>query len=98
KGVTEDQVVPLARFCRENDLELRFIEFMPLEADQIWDRNQVLTAEEILAMLADAGMPARAVTPSDPHAPATEFEYTDGRGRLGIIASVTQPFCSDCNR
>lgn len=98
KGVTEDQVVPLARFCRDKDLELRFIEFMPLEADQIWDRSKVLTADDLLRMLAEAGLPARPVENADPHAPATEYSYTDGSGRLGIIASVSRPFCGDCNR
>jgi cyclic pyranopterin phosphate synthase len=98
KGVTESQVVPLARYCRENALELRFIEFMPLEADGVWDRSKVLTAEEILAILADAGLPAVPAPDAAPNAPAEEFVYADGAGRLGIIASVSRPFCASCNR
>ncbi|MFO0945366.1 MAG: GTP 3',8-cyclase MoaA [Planctomycetota bacterium] len=98
KGVTDDQVVRLAIFCRERELEMRFIEFMPLEADHIWDRSKVLTSDEILAMLADAGLPTRPIPSKDPHAPASEFEYLDGKGRVGIIASVSKPFCGDCNR
>ena len=96
KGITN--VVGLATFCRERDFELRFIEFMPLEADHIWSRQGVLSADEILQQLADAGMPAAPIQKSDPSAPADEYRYLDGRGRLGIIASVTKPFCGDCNR
>lgn len=98
KGVTDDQVVRLAVYCRERDLEMRFIEFMPLEADRIWDRSKVLTADEILAMLQAAGLPTKPIPSRDPHAPASEFEYLDGKGRVGIIASVSKPFCGDCNR
>jgi cyclic pyranopterin phosphate synthase len=98
KGVTEDQLVPLAHFCRERGLELRFIEFMPLEADGIWDRGRVLTADEILHRLEAAGLPADPIPPRDPTAPAEDYRWRDGRGRLGIVASVSRPFCGDCNR
>ena len=98
KGVGAEQVLRLARYCRDEGFELRFIEFMPLEADGIWDRSKVLTADEILAILADAGMPAVPVPGDDPHAPAEEYEYSDGGGKLGIIASVSKPFCGTCNR
>jgi cyclic pyranopterin phosphate synthase len=96
RGVTD--VMGLAMFCRERSFELRFIEFMPLEADEIWTRAQVLSAEEILAELAAGGIPAVAATKEDPSAPADEFRYVDGRGQIGIIASVTKPFCGSCNR
>ncbi|QDU64100.1 Cyclic pyranopterin monophosphate synthase [Planctomycetes bacterium Pan216] len=98
KGSNEDQVVPLARYCRERGLELRFIEYMPLEAEETWQRGQVLTAAQLRDMLAEAGMPTQPIPRSDPSAPATDFEYTDGKGRLGIIASVSEPFCQSCNR
>ena len=98
KGVTESQIVPLARYCRNNELELRFIEFMPLEADGVWDRSKVLTAEEILGILAEAGLEAKPAANGDPNAPAEEFDYVDGGGRIGIIASVSKPFCGSCNR
>ena len=97
-GVTDSEVVRLAHFCREKDLELRLIEFMPLEADRIWKRDKVLTAQDILALLADAGLPAVRSDNADPSAPASDYVYADGRGRLGIIASVSQPFCDRCNR
>jgi cyclic pyranopterin phosphate synthase len=96
KGITD--VVGLARFCRERGLELRFIEFMPLESDHIWSRESVLSAKEILDQLALAGLPAEPSRKQDPSAPADEFRYSDGGGVLGIIASVTKPFCQDCNR
>lgn len=98
KGFSEGQVVPLARFCRERAFELRFIEFMPLEADRIWRRGAVLTCDEILEILARAGLPAAPARKFDPHAPADEYVYADGSGRLGIVASVSKPFCGSCNR
>jgi GTP 3',8-cyclase len=97
RGVTEHEVVPLARFARENALELRFIEYMPIGADQ-WEREKVYFAHEILERLeleVGALVPA---TDYDPKAPAMEFEYVDGGGRVGIIASVSRPFCLSCNR
>jgi cyclic pyranopterin phosphate synthase len=96
RGATN--VVGLAKFCRERGFELRFIEFMPLEADQIWSRGSVLSADDILSELAEAGIPAEPATKEDPSAPADEYRYLDGKGMLGIIASVTKPFCGACNR
>lgn len=98
KDFTENQIVPLALFCRERGFELRFIEFMPLEADGNWRRDRVLTCDEILATLAAADLPAEPATRADPHAPADEYRYLDGGGRLGIVASVSKPFCGSCNR
>ncbi|HVY94982.1 MAG TPA: GTP 3',8-cyclase MoaA [Bryobacteraceae bacterium] len=98
KGLVEPDIVPMARYCRERGFEPRYIEFMPLDAQSIWDRGQVLTAEEILAVL---GREVGALVPvkdADPRAPATEYEYADGSGRVGIIASVSKPFCLNCNR
>lgn len=98
KGVSENQIVRLAEYCRARDMEMRFIEFMPLEAEHFWDRNQVLTADDILDILARAGLPAQPIAAADPSAPASEYVYADGKGKLGIIASVSKPFCGDCNR
>jgi cyclic pyranopterin phosphate synthase len=98
KGLVEPDIVPMARYCRERGFEPRYIEFMPLDAQSIWGRGRVLTADEILAVL---GREIGALVPvkdADPRAPATEYEYADGSGRVGIIASVSKPFCLNCNR
>lgn len=98
KGVNEDDIVPLARFAREHRLELRFIEYMPLDAIDGWERGKVMVADEILGRIADGVGPLRADENSDPRAPAADYVYEDGVGRLGIIASVSRPFCATCNR
>jgi cyclic pyranopterin phosphate synthase len=97
RGVTEAEVVPLARFARTHGLEMRFIEYMPIGADH-WERNKVYFAHEILDLLEREVAPLVPVDDYDPRAPAMEFRYTDGGGRVGIIASVSRPFCMKCNR
>jgi cyclic pyranopterin phosphate synthase len=98
RGESESALVPLARFARERGLELRFIESMPLDGDHGWQPLQVLEGQEILARLADALGPLHPVADQDPHAPSLDYEYADGQGRVGVIASVSQPFCGSCNR
>ena len=98
KGLTEPDIVPIARYCRERGIEPRFIEFMPLDAQQLWDRTRVLTADEIIATLSREISPLVEIPDRDPRAPATEYGYADGLGRVGFIASVTRPFCMNCNR
>jgi cyclic pyranopterin phosphate synthase len=98
KGVTEKDVVPLARFCREHGLELRFIEYMPLDAGDQWERGKVLFAAEILEQLAAEFGPLAESPDNDPRAPAVDYDYGDGGGRVGLIASVSRPFCASCNR
>ena len=98
KGLTEPDIVPLARYGRENGLEIRYIEFMPLDAQQLWDRSRVLLADEILETLAREVAPLVEIPDKDPRAPATEYRYADGCGRVGFIASVSRPFCENCNR
>jgi GTP 3',8-cyclase len=98
KGVTEPDIIPMARFARERDMEVRFIEYMPLDHQGIWDRNQVLTMDQMLATLRDEFGELDAVPDQDPRAPATEFKYRDTGQRVGFIASVTKPFCLNCNR
>jgi cyclic pyranopterin phosphate synthase len=90
-------VVPLAEFCRAQGLELRFIEYMPLDGGE-WERNKVLLAGEILDRLAAGIGPLAPVPDGDPSAPATDYRFADGKGRIGIIASVSRPFCRGCNR
>ncbi|HUP05496.1 MAG TPA: GTP 3',8-cyclase MoaA [Bryobacteraceae bacterium] len=98
KDLLEPDIAPLARYARENGFEARFIEFMPLDAQDLWNRSRVLTADEILATLEREVGPLRPVPDPDPRAPATEYEYADGGGRVGFIASVSKPFCMNCNR
>jgi len=98
KGLTEPDVVPLARFGRERGIEVRFIEFMPLDAQALWDRQRVLLADEMVAMLSNEICPLEDIPDPDPRAPATEYRFTDGIGRVGFIASVSRPFCLNCNR
>jgi cyclic pyranopterin phosphate synthase len=98
KGTTEDDIVPLARFAREHALELRFIEYMPLDSPNAWDRSKVLLADEILDRLSEGIGPLQPAADQDPKAPAIDYDYLDGQGRVGLIASVSRPFCSTCNR
>ena len=96
RGFTEDEVLPFARFAREHPYEIRFIEFMPLDADHAWSADSVLTGEEIRAAI-DAEWPLEE-EPREPHATARTFRFADGRGRIGFINPVSEPFCGDCNR
>lgn len=98
KGLVEPDIVPLARFGRERGIEIRYIEFMPLDAQNIWDRSKVLLAEDILALLAREIGPLDPVPDPDPRAPALEYKFRDGIGTVGFIASVSRPFCLNCNR
>jgi cyclic pyranopterin phosphate synthase len=98
KNLVEPDIVPLAQFARENDFEVRYIEFMPLDAQNLWDRSKVLLADEIIAVLSREIAPLVAVPDPDPRAPASEYRFADGIGRVGIIASVSRPFCLNCNR
>jgi cyclic pyranopterin phosphate synthase len=97
KGLTEPDVFSLVRFGRQNAIEVRFIEFMPLDAQNIWSLDRVLTADEIIGMLEREFGPLEAVSDADPRAPATEYRFADGY-RVGFIASVSRPFCLNCNR
>lgn len=97
RGVTEDQIVPFGFFARESGCEVRFIEYMPLDADHAWERSKVLFADEIVETLSARIRPLVPLD-GDGHAPATEYVFDDGIGRIGIIASVSRPFCASCNR
>ncbi|HTR38348.1 MAG TPA: GTP 3',8-cyclase MoaA [Bryobacteraceae bacterium] len=98
KNLVEPDVVPLARFGREHGYEIRFIEFMPLDSQGLWSRGNVLSAGEIIETLSREISPLVEIPDRDPRAPATEYRYSDGGGRVGFIASVTRPFCLNCNR
>jgi cyclic pyranopterin phosphate synthase len=98
KNLVEPDIVPLARYARENGFEVRYIEFMPLDAQNLWDRSKVLLADDMIEALSREIAPLVAVPDPDPRAPATEYEFTDGGGKVGFIASVSRPFCLNCNR
>jgi GTP 3',8-cyclase len=101
RGVNDDEIVDLAAFGRERGVGLRFIEFMPLDADAGWNLDQVVSAREILERI-DAVFPldlSERTRHVDAHVePAARFEYRDGGGDVGVIASVTEPFCGNCDR
>ncbi|MDJ0767697.1 MAG: GTP 3',8-cyclase MoaA [Ilumatobacter sp.] len=96
RGVNDDEVVDLARFGRDEGLEMRFIEFMPLDASDEWQRAKVVGQAEIVDMIAAEWaveqLPARGA------APANMWRYADGAGKVGVIPTVTNPFCGDCDR
>jgi GTP 3',8-cyclase len=96
RGFTEHEVLPFAEFARTHPYEVRFIEFMPLDADHAWDMDKVLTGEEIRAAI-DAVYPLEA-EPREPHATARVYRFADGVGRIGFINPVSEPFCGDCDR
>jgi cyclic pyranopterin phosphate synthase len=98
KNLVEPDVVPLARFGRERDIEIRFIEFMPLDSQGLWDRSKVLLADDIIETLSREIAPLIEIPDRDPRAPAAEYRFADGVGRIGIVASVSRPFCLNCNR
>jgi cyclic pyranopterin phosphate synthase len=96
RGFTEEEVLPFARFAREHPYEVRFIEFMPLDGDRSWTRDQVLTGAEVRAAI-NAVFPLEA-EPREPSATARTYRFADGTGRIGFINPVSEPFCSDCDR
>src|ERR1039458_4981109 len=98
KNLVEADIVPLARYARENGFEVRYIEFMPLDAQNLWDRGKVLLADDMIALLSREISPLAPVPDPDPRAPASEYVYADGGGMVGFIASVSRPFCLNCNR
>lgn len=98
RGITEDEIVPLGEFARRHGLELRFIEFMPLDAENNWCDDQVLSGSEIRDALEHAFGPLLPIERTDMSQPATDYRFEDGIGVIGFINPVTQPFCSDCNR
>jgi GTP 3',8-cyclase len=98
RGITEREIIPLAAFARDRHLELRFIEFMPLDADDRWQADQVLPGEQIRDCLESHFGPLIPAERTDPSQPAIDYQFADGPGRIGFINPVTQPFCADCNR
>jgi cyclic pyranopterin phosphate synthase len=97
RGVNDDEAVPLARWGRDNGYQVRFIEWMPLDYQHGWSREKLVPADEILGAIG-AEFPLEPLEANDPSAPATLYRYRDGRGTVGVIASVTHPFCGHCDR
>ncbi|MFO0808302.1 MAG: GTP 3',8-cyclase MoaA [Gemmataceae bacterium] len=97
RGVNEADIVPLALLARQRNWELRFIESMPIGA-QPWEREKAVLAHEIMDVIERDINPLVPAKRYDPHAPAMDFEYADGQGIVGFIASVSRPFCRSCNR
>ncbi len=98
KNLIEPDIVPMAQFGRERDIEIRYIEFMPLDAQGLWERGRVLLADDMIAMLERGIGPLEEIPDRDARAPATEYRFADGIGQVGFIASVSRPFCLNCNR
>jgi len=96
RGVNDDEVLDLARFGREHGVEVRFIEFMPLDASGHWVHDKVVSQDEIVATIA-AAYPLEQV-PARGAAPADRWRYLDGGGTVGVVPTVTKPFCGDCDR
>jgi len=96
RGFTEEEAIPFAEFARSTSFQVRFIEFMPLDGDHAWSRDQVLTGEELRAII-DSVHPLEEA-PREPHATARVFRFADGQGEIGFINPVSEPFCADCNR
>jgi cyclic pyranopterin phosphate synthase len=96
RGFTEEEVLPFAELARRSPYEVRFIEFMPLDADHAWTSDQVLTGAETRAAI-DAVYPL-APEPREPSATAKVYRFADGQGKVGFINPVSEPFCGDCNR
>ena len=96
RGFTEPEILPMAEFARAHGYEVRFIEFMPLDADHAWEPSRVLTGEEIRAAI-HAVYPLEA-EPRQPSATARVYRFASGQGKIGFINPLSEPFCGDCDR
>jgi len=96
-GANDDEILGFARFARSTGRIVRFIEFMPLDAQGAWHRARLVPGAEVVRRI-DARWPLVPVGRADDHAPAERFRFVDGGGEIGVISSVTQPFCGTCNR
>jgi GTP 3',8-cyclase len=97
RGINEASILPMARWAREEGLILRFIEYMDVGHTNGWRLDDVVPADELVAIV-DAEMPLEAVPPRYRGEVATRYRFRDGSGEIGLIASVTAPFCGDCTR
>jgi cyclic pyranopterin phosphate synthase len=97
RDTNDDEIEDFAAFARETGRIVRFIEFMPLDAQGEWDRDRLVPGHEVFERI-NAVWPLEAVGDHSGPAPAERFRFVDGRGEIGLISSVTQPFCGTCNR
>lgn len=97
RDVNEDEVVDFAELAREREVTVRFIEFMPLDEDEKWDKRRVVTGAEILERIQEKYVliPRTSANPSET---ARNFDFEDGRGKIGLIMPVSRPFCGECSR
>jgi GTP 3',8-cyclase len=96
RDFTEPEVLRFCELARSSDYQVRFIEFMPLDGDRAWTPDAVLTGAEIRALVEE--LHPLVEVPREPHATARVFRFADGRGEIGFISPVSEPFCADCNR
>jgi GTP 3',8-cyclase len=97
RGQNDDEILDFAAFARRTGRIVRFIEFMPLDAEGKWDRDQLVPGREVFKRIS-AIWPLEPVGTVPGAAPAERFRFADGQGEIGLISSVTQPFCGTCNR
>jgi len=97
RGTNDDEILDLVEFARSNGFEMRFIEYMDVGNANAWSLEKTVTKKEILATV-NSRFPVREVGRANGTAPAVDYEFLDGAGEIGIIGSVTEPFCSSCTR
>ncbi|MGA8219444.1 MAG: GTP 3',8-cyclase MoaA [Solirubrobacterales bacterium] len=96
RGFTEEEILPFCELARSTQIQVRFIEFMPLDADHAWTEDQVLTGEEIRRVIEERYELVE--SPREPSATARVFRFSDGSGEVGFVNPVSEPFCADCDR
>jgi cyclic pyranopterin phosphate synthase len=97
RGINEDDILPLVEFCREHGFAMRFIEYMDVGNSNNWTSEKLVSKKEIIAIIA-ARYLLREIGRQQGSAPSVDYEFVDGAGDIGVIASVTEPFCSTCTR
>src|SRR5712692_5261388 len=97
RGVNDDDIIPLVEFSRENGLAIRFIEYMDVGNSNNWTSAKLVSKKEIIEKI-HSRFPLKEVGRAEGSAPSVDYQFVDGRGYLGVIASVTEPFCSSCTR
>ncbi|GHO42560.1 GTP 3',8-cyclase MoaA [Ktedonospora formicarum] len=98
RGFSESEVLDFVRFARDKAYVMRWIEFMPLDADQIWRKEDILTGHEIKAIIEATHGPLTPITSGDPSETARRYTFSDGIGEVGFINPVSEPFCAQCDR